>query len=201
MRTTLQSYLRIVVGGVAALVGSGCGYHFVGQSGLFPNDVRTVYIEPFLSRTRDVGIEQEITSALRGEFYRRGQVRVVEQVDQADAIFSGVVRSFESRVASVNRQDEVLQYEATLSLDLTLRRRQPNQILWRGPDTRLTQIYGGSRAAIVTSSSDFLTGTLNSTDVRRLTDIQLTESERREARSDLIERFARELHERLMEMF
>jgi hypothetical protein len=184
----------------AALACGGCGYHFVGQTGVLQG-IRTVYIEPFVSRSRDVGLEQEITSALRGEFYRRGQVKVVDEMDEADAIFSGVVRSLDSRVASVNRKDEVLQYEAVMVLDVTLRRRQPNEILWRGPGTRLSQIYGGSRAAIVTTSSDFRTGTLNATDVRRMTDIQLTETEHTVVRGDLIQRFARELHDRLVEMF
>lgn len=201
MGTKLKSCLPAVLGVATALLLGACGYQFGAESAFFPKDIRTVYIEPFLSRSRDIGIEQEITSALRGEFYRRGNVRLVEQVEEADAIFSGVVRSLDDRVASVNRRDEVLQYEATLVVDVTLRRREPNQILWRGAGTRLSQIYGGSRAAIVTTSSDFRSGTLNAADVRRMTDIQLTESERREVRSDLIERFARELHERLMEMF
>jgi hypothetical protein len=128
-------------------------------------------------------------------------VRLVDQPEQADAIVSGVVRSLESQVASVNREDEVLQYEAILVLDVTMRRRQPSEIVWRGAGTRLTQIYGGSRAAIVTSSSEFRTGTLNATDVRRLTDVQLTEIQAREVRRDLMDRFARELHERLTETF
>jgi hypothetical protein len=42
---------------------------------------------------------------------------------------------------------------------------------------------------------------LNASDVRRLTDIQLTEIERRSVRTDLMERFAKELHHRILEMF
>jgi hypothetical protein len=101
----------------------------------------------------------------------------------------------------VNRKDEVLQYEAVLDLDVTLRRRQPDEILWRGQGLRLNEIYNGSRAAVVTTSSEFSTGTLNASDVRRMTDIQLTESERRAVEDQLIERFAQELHQRIMEMF
>jgi outer membrane lipopolysaccharide assembly protein LptE/RlpB len=179
----------------------GCGYHFSGRSETFPNDVRTVYVETFLNRTREVGIEHEMTSALRGELYRMGQLEVVDQIDQADAILSGLVRSFDSRVTSVNRRDEVLQYESTMSVDLTFRRREPNEILWRGQGIHLTKLYSGSRAAVVTTSSEFRTGTLNAADVRRMTDIQLTETENRQARQDLIEGFARELHQRLMQMF
>jgi hypothetical protein len=54
---------------------------------------------------------------------------------------------------------------------------------------------------VVTTSSEFRTGTLNASDVRRLTDIQLTEIESRMVQDQLMERFARELYERVMEMF
>jgi Lipopolysaccharide-assembly len=173
----------------------GCGYQFAGRSDLFPKDIRSVYVEPFLNRTRDVGIEHELTSALRSEFYRRGELQVVDQVDQADAILSGIVRTFDSVTASVNNNNEVLQYEATF------RRREPSEILWRGQNIRINEIHPGSRAAVVTTSSNFQTQTLNTLDVRRMTDIQLTETKTRQMRVDLMDRFARELHQRLMEMF
>jgi outer membrane lipopolysaccharide assembly protein LptE/RlpB len=183
------------------LFSAGCGYQLSGQSSFLPKDIHTIYVEPFINRSRDVGIEKELTTALRGEFYRRGQLRVVEQSEQADAILSGVVRALDSSVVSVNRKDEALQYESVMTLDVTLRRREPNEIIWRGQGTRLTGLHSGSRAAVVTSSSEFKTGTLNAADVRQMTDIQLTETQNREFRDQLMERFARELHQRLMEMF
>ena len=179
----------------------GCGYQFAGDSSLLPKDAKTIYVEPFVNRSRDVGLEMELTSALRGEFYRRRQLRVVDQSELADVIVSGVVRSLDSSVASVNRQDEVLQYESRLNLDVTLRRREPNEILWRGQGLQLNEIHAGSRAAVVVTSSDFRTGSLNSSDVRRMTDIQLTDTERKNVRTHLMERFAKELHQRMMEMF
>jgi outer membrane lipopolysaccharide assembly protein LptE/RlpB len=179
----------------------GCGYQFTGRSELFPKDVHSVYVEPFLNRTRDVGMDHELTTAVRSELYRRGELRVVDVPDQADAILSGVVRSFDSTTASVNRDAEVLQYEAVMLVDVTFRRRQPSEILWRGQAIRLNLFHAGSRAAVVTTSSKFQNQTLNTNDVRRLTDIQLTETENQRMREELIERFAQELHQRLMEMF
>lgn len=180
----------------------GCGYQFAGRSDLFPKDIHSVYVEPFLNRTRDIGLGPEITTALRGELYRRGELQLVDQPDRADAILSGVVRSFDSLTASVNQDAEVLQFEATLIVDTTFRRREPSEILWRGQNIRLSQIYAGQRAAVVTTSSNFQNQTTQSTsNVRSLTDIQLTETESRRMREELMERFARELHQRLMEMF
>jgi outer membrane lipopolysaccharide assembly protein LptE/RlpB len=180
---------------------SGCGYQFVGESSLLPKDAKTIYVEPFVNRSRDVGIDKEITTAMRGEFYHRGQLRIVDSAEQADVILSGVIRSLDSTVATVNREDETLQYEAVLILDVTLRRREPDEILWRGQNVRLNQVYAGERAAVVTTSSEFRTGTLNATDVRRMTDIQLTTVERRMMRDRLMERFATELYQRITEMF
>ena len=192
---------RLALAGAGMMLFSACGYQWAGQSSLLPKDAQTVYVEPFINRSRDVGMEKELTSALRSEFYRRGQLRVVDLSEHADIILSGVVRSIDSSVASVNRYDEVLQYESVLILDVTLRRREPNEILWRGQGVRLAELHGGSRAAVVTTSSEFRTATLNSSDVRRMTDIQLTEGERRDVRNRLMERFAKELHQRIMEMF
>jgi hypothetical protein len=186
---------------VAVSLACGCGYQFVGESSLLPKDAHTIYVEPFINRSRDVGIDKELTTATRGEFYRRGELRVVDDINQADVILSGVIRSLDSTVATVNREDEVLQYEAVMLLDVTVRRREPDQILWRDQGVRLNQVYGGSRAAVVTTSSEFRSGTLNTTDVRRMTDIQLTESERRAVRVQLMDEFARELRQRIFETF
>ncbi|MBM4263604.1 MAG: hypothetical protein FJ145_19525 [Deltaproteobacteria bacterium] len=192
---------RALLVGIVIWGAGGCGYRLTGQNSYLLKNVKTVYVEPFLSRSRDVGIDKELTSALRSEFYRRGQLKLVDQAEQADVILSGLVRSLESQVASVSRQDEVLEYEAVMTLDVTLRRREPNEVLWRAANTRLTQLYAGSRAAVVTTSSEFRTGTFNTSDVRRLTDIQLTEMQSQAAREQLMDRFARDLHQRIVEGF
>lgn len=194
-----RAFGLLIVG--LALWSYACGYNFAGQGSLLPKDAKTLYVEPFVNRSRDVGLDAELNSALRSEFYRRRQLKVVERADQADLIVSGVIRSLENHVASVNRKDEVLQYESTIMLDVTLRRREPNEILWRSQGMRLTKIFGGSRAAVVTTSSAFQTGTLNANDVRRMTDVQLTEAQRSGARYQLVEDFASELHHRIIEMF
>ncbi len=201
VRCWLRRRVALAVSAGLLLAGTGCGYQLAGQSPLFAKDIHTIYVEPFISRTRDVGLEQELTSAVRSEFYRLGPLKVVDDLDQADAIITGVIGSLTNHVASVNRKDEALQYESVMVLDVSLRRREPNEILWRSQGTRLTQIYDGSRAAVVTTSSEFRTNTLNDTDVRRMTDIQLTEADKQRVRGQLIEGFAHELHQRLLEMF
>lgn len=179
----------------------GCGYGFSSRGEGFPKDVRTVFIEPFVNRSRIVGIEAELASALKSEFHRRGELRVVDRLDQADAILSGVVRSVDDRVIAVNKEDEALQFEVSLVADVSLRRRSPDEILWRTQGAKSSEIYSGSRGAVVTTSSEFKSGTLNASDLPRFTDIQLTESLKQEAREEITGKFARDLHQRLMDLF
>jgi hypothetical protein len=84
---------------------------------------------------------------------------------------------------------------------MNLRRRNPDEVLWRTRGARLTEVYSASRGSVVTTSSEFKSGTLNSSDVRRFTDIQLTETLSLDTRERLVERFARELQQRLLDMF
>ena len=201
MAQTIGRRIITIISLVLGVALGGCGYQFGGGGSLLPKDAQTIYVEPFINRSRDVGLDKELTTALRGEMYRKGRLRVVEQVEQADVILSGVVRSLDSMTVSINRFDEVLQMQAQMIVDVNLRRREPNEILWRGPGITLTQIYAGSRSAVVTTSSEFRTGTLNTSDVRRMTDIQLTEAQQTGARQELMDLFAQELFQRLMEMF
>lgn len=185
---------------LALLAWSGCGYRF-STGGNLPKDVRSIYLAPLVNRSRDVGIDKEMVSALRGEFRRRGLLRVVQQLEEADAVLSGVIRSLDTRVVAVNKEDEALQFETMLVVDMTLRRRSPDEVLWRARGSRLIGRHSGSRGAVVTTSSAFKVGTLNQEDLTAFTDIQLTETLRRQTRTRLIDQFSREIHQLIMERF
>ena len=126
-----------LVAALLLLLGSGCGYQFAGKGEGFPKDVKTVFVETLVNRSREVGIESELSSALRSELRQRGQLQVVDSPERADAVLTGVVRSFDSRVVAVNREDEVLQFEMALVVDMNLRRRSPDELLWRTQGARL----------------------------------------------------------------
>ena len=193
---------NLVVGlGLLLLALSGCGYGFSAKGEAFPKDVQKVFVETLVNRTREVGVEGEVTAALKNELRQKGQLRLVTQLDQADAIISGVVRNYDSRTVGVNRNDEALQYELTMVLDMTLRRRAPDEILWRTQSVRFAEVYSGSRGAVVTTSSEFKSRPLNAADVPRFTDVQLTETLKQEARDRLMERASRDIIQRLLEMF
>ena len=76
-----------VLAAMACCIAGGCGYQFAGESSLLPKDVRTIYVEPFFNRSRDVGLEKELTiGAAQRILSARTQLQVVDQAEQADVI-------------------------------------------------------------------------------------------------------------------
>jgi Lipopolysaccharide-assembly len=183
------------------LMSAGCGYQFSGKDSGLLKEIRTLYVEPFVHKGKEVGIEWEMTMALKTEFYREGHPRLVDRLEEADAVLSGIVRDLETRVLATNQHDEVLVYEATLVVDLNLRQRSPDKVLWRAQQMRLTDTYSGSRGAVVVTSPEFKTGTLNANNVAQFTDIQFTESMAKNMRERVVRGFAQQLHQRLLDSF
>lgn len=184
-----------------ALLAGACGYRFVDSAAALPEDVRTVYVEPFINRTRAVGLENGLALALRRELSAQPRPRLAERPDDADAILSGVIRTFGIRGVAVNRFDEVLQMEARIDVEATLRRRQPEEVLWARQVLRLREVYNAARGAVVPDSSGFLGNALNLEDVSQLADARLAADSRTRARKRLLEGFARLIRQRMAEGF
>ena len=191
--------MRLAFALAAALIAAACGYRFVGSGTGLPDDVRTVYLERFLNRTRVTGLEHGVGRALRREFAGAERPRVVDRFEDADAVLSGVIRHYGTRNLSVDRVDRVLQSEARLDAEVTLRRRSSRDVLWPRQVVRLREVYAGARGAVVPGSGEFLRDTLDTGDVGRLSDAVIAESARMAARERLLLRLARVIRQRMAE--
>jgi len=195
MKRSMSSVLALVT-----LAAAGCGYRFAGTGNRLPVDVHTIGFGPVRNATREVRIEKQFLEAFEDEVSARGKLKVVP-ASEADVVLSGAVRDYLSRPVSYSRNDVVLQYQATVAVDLELRRRDNGKLLWKTIAQRETQDYSAVPGVVVTSSSQFQQNTVNAADLGQFTDIQLSESQRREANEKLIETLAREVYNQMMEDF
>jgi hypothetical protein len=179
---------------------AGCGYQFAGTGNRLPSDIRTVSLGPIQNSTREVGIEKQLLEALEDEVTSHGRLKVVP-AGEGDAQMTGIVRYYVSRPVSFNSNDEALQYQATVAVDLDLRRRDNGKLLWKTVSQRETQDYSAVPDTVVTSSSQFQRSAVSTKAIPQFTDIQLSESTRREANERLIEQLAREVYNSMMEDF
>lgn len=191
--------LRLALVLAAAFLAGACGYRLVGSGAGLPDDVRTVYLERFLNKTRVTGLEHGVGRALRRELAGAERPRVVNRLEDADAVLSGVIRHYGTRNLSEDGADRVLQSEARLDAEITLRRWSSREILWPRQVVRLREVYAGARGAVVPGSGDFLRDAIDAADVGRLSDAVVAESSRLAARERLLRRLARVIRQRMAE--
>jgi outer membrane lipopolysaccharide assembly protein LptE/RlpB len=180
-----------------ALLSSGCGYHLAGAGNL-PQDVHRVSFAEFENETLEVGAEKEFQWALEREFRNHGGITVTED---GEGIVNAVLRRLDLRPLSFDRRDQVLEYEVAVVFDISLTRRDSGQVLWQANNVRVASDYSAIPQVVVTTSPEFQRGALNPEDLRGLTDVQFSETQRRRAVERLFAAAAREVYFRLGDDF
>jgi len=178
----------------------GCGYRFAGTGNRLPPEIHTISFGTMQNTTREVGIEKQLREALEDEVAGHGRLEIAS-TGSGDAVLTGLVRDYASRPVAFSARDEALQYQAIISVDLELRRRDNGKLLWKTIGQRATQDYSAVPGVVVTTSSQFQQNTVNAKDIPQFTDIQLSESQRRQANEALVESLARDIYNQMMEDF
>ncbi len=123
--------LTVLLIGITLLV-CACGYHLPGRGTSLPDDVQTVYVEPFENKTTEPFLETPLTNEVRDQFSRRRTVEVVGSPDLADAILTGTIVSYRSSTVSYDRDDDITEYRATMIVDAALTRANGEEVIWQG---------------------------------------------------------------------
>jgi len=174
-----------------------CGYHFSGMHNL-PPGIQTVSFSPVDNQTLEVGAEKELQWALEREFRNHSGVTVAEN---GDGIINVTLRRLDLRPLSFDSKDVVLEYQLMMQFDVSLTQRDTGQTLWQAPNVQVVEDYSAIPQVTVTTSPQFLQGTLDPKDLPGLTDVQFSETQRSLATARLFETAAREVYFRLGENF
>lgn len=179
----------------------GCGYHFPGEATVLPGGGTTLYVAPFTNQTSQAGLENEMRNAIEDEIARRGNFSLVA-MSEADVVLGGVLRSLRYRPIAFSNTDEALQYETVLTISASLRDTRNDGVVWRVSNLRQSDSYGSSLGTVVVQSSQFQEqSTLNEQNLGQLTDVQLSETQKREALERVLENTSRDLYNSMVEDF
>ena len=129
----------------------GCGYQLAGKETHVPSGLNSLAISSFINKTFEPGIESAFTEACRKEFIRDRRVNVVDP-GQADAVLAGVIRRLLVQSVAYDRSGLVLEYQATVVVDLTLTNRA-GRVLWRENNFAETDWYRASSNVLTNESS------------------------------------------------
>ncbi|MBM4349528.1 MAG: hypothetical protein FJ106_06525 [Deltaproteobacteria bacterium] len=134
-----------------AVLMAGCGYQMVGKETHLPPGVNSLAIPTFVNQTFEPGIEVPLTQGFLREFIQDRRVKVVGR-NEADSVLEGVIKSFQIYSVSYDRSGIALEYQTTVVIDLTLRKKS-GEILWTEKDLSDSRVYRTSTNILVSESN------------------------------------------------
>jgi outer membrane lipopolysaccharide assembly protein LptE/RlpB len=130
---------------------SGCGYQLVGKETHVPPGLTSVAIPTFANQTFEPGIEVHFTQGFLREFIRDRRVKVLDR-NEADSILEGVIKSFQSSSVAYDRSGLATEYQTTVVVDLTLKKRN-GEILWKEINVSESRWFRASLAVLSSESN------------------------------------------------
>jgi outer membrane lipopolysaccharide assembly protein LptE/RlpB len=129
----------------------GCGYQMVGKETHLPPGLTSVAIPTFANQTFEPGIEVLFTEAFLREFIQDKRVKVLDR-GEADSTLEGVIKYFNMASVSYDQSGFVLEYQTTVILDVTLKKRT-GEIIWRENDLSETRWYRASSNVLLNEAN------------------------------------------------
>ena len=125
---------------------SGCGYHTVGHTVQLPQNVRTIAIPGFVSRSQTFRVEQLLTQAVIREFNTQTQFRIVhDEHADADAVLKGTVLAASATpLAYDSTTGRAASALVTVSMAVTLTDRD-GKVIFQNPSYLFHEQYELSR--------------------------------------------------------
>ncbi len=124
------------------LAASGCGYHTAGNTVALPQNVHTIAIPGFVSRSPSFGIERLLTDAVVREFDARTQYHVVHDANSdADAVLKATVLSATANPLAYDSQTgRAVSALITVNIQVTLTGRE-GKVFFENPSYLFHEQY------------------------------------------------------------
>lgn len=115
---------------ICSLAAAGCGYHFAGTGGQTPGDIKSIAIDVLKNNTAEVGLENVFTNAIVNEFVRWKRLPI-RPSKEAEGVLGGSIAEINFRDISHVDSEKTLTTRVTITLKLTLKRVETDEILWK----------------------------------------------------------------------
>ncbi len=138
---------------------SACGYHFSGDGEGPKPGLKYIAIPVFDNQTSEPDLGAKVAGALRQEFLRKGNMKVVP-VEEAEAVFKGTVTTIQAHSVAHRPSDVVsdritLENRLYITLDIRCEEKATRKVLWRDPNFQYHKVY---RLTGASSQPDGLSG-------------------------------------------
>ncbi len=159
---------------------AACGYGFQGGTTILPPDVKNIYIPPAENDSTELGLSDLVTDAMRDQFDSYGVVTVVDRQSQADAVLRIRILALIQTIDTVSGTNTTNQMDSTMIISGELRR-TTGKVLWRENQLKVSKSFATSSSTVVTSSADFASGSISSSNLTGLTQRELARGQQQQA--------------------
>ena len=139
MSSRRKKYFPLLILLLSFLFISGCGYRMRGTQQL-RGDLQTVAILPFINKTFESRLENDLFNALVDEFARSKNLKVVAAQD-ADLLVNGTITAVESHSISYSPDDKTYEYRVSMAVDVEVTEARSKQVFWRRSAMREVEEY------------------------------------------------------------
>lgn len=123
---------------VVTLSSAGCGYT---QKTVLPENIKTIYVDTVKNKIKIdqtyayvPGLEIDITNAVIRRMHKDGNLKVVGEREDADAILELDLTAFEQEGLRFTSLESVEEYRMFIVLDMKLVQTSTGNVLWREPN-------------------------------------------------------------------
>jgi outer membrane lipopolysaccharide assembly protein LptE/RlpB len=125
--------------GCCLLLPLACGYNFAG-GGALPGGVQTVFVELFVNRTNEIGVENTFTNDLVNEILLNRNKRALATRDQAESILKCTIVSLASNTIAQTSTGRATERRLVVVVDAELVDRQ-GRVIWSAGKIRSYEPY------------------------------------------------------------
>ncbi len=119
--------LLLMISVLVLIFSTSCGYKFAG-GGLLPGKTKFVAVKMFENKSSETGAENVFANALSIELMEKSDSQVVD-FEQADAYFSGIVKSVSISTLTRTSNDAVIERKVSAVIDLRMIDKD-GELLW-----------------------------------------------------------------------
>jgi len=165
--------LKVFVLMFSAILLTACSAPYTPAPQILPQNVRKIYIKPFVNDTNQFGLEDKLTVAVTNQLINDGRFIVVNNEAAADGMLVGEISKYVLQPLTYDANMVTQQYKLRILVNIYFVDRSKNVTLWAEPNLEGVQIYndatlpGGmteeeARQAIwVNMSNDIVNRTVN----------------------------------------
>ena len=152
---------------VAAWLLTGCAGYRLGPTNGQVAGARSIQVNPFINKTLEPRLTDYVAMSLRRSLTQDGTYRL-DTHDEGDVVLTGVITAYQRTEISLQPTDvlTVLDYEITMTAQITARERSTGKILLARPVTGRTVLRAGTD---LTSAERFAIPTLTDDLAKRAT--------------------------------